>query len=62
MPASQFQRQAGKTDAALPTVTKRAINDPRGSLVNTAVTQASTDSNPSVTEPTSMQLTVAQVK
>ena len=53
LPASQFQRQAGKTDAALPTVTKRAINDPRGSLVNTAVTQAPTDSNPSVTEPNS---------
>nr|WP_309577680.1 Rne/Rng family ribonuclease [Moraxella osloensis] len=55
LPASQFQRQAGKTDAALPTVTKRAINDPRGSLVNTAITQASTDSNPSVTEPTPNQ-------
>lgn len=53
LPASQFQRQAGKTDAALPAVTKRAINDPRGSLVNTAVTQAPTDSNPSVAEPTS---------
>lgn len=53
LPASQFQRQAGKTDAALPTVTKRAINDPRGSLVNTAVAQAPTDSNPSVTEPAS---------
>ena len=55
LPASQFQRQAGKTDAALPTVTKRAINDPRGSLVNTAVAQAPTDSNPSVAEPTSNQ-------
>lgn len=53
LPASQFQRQAGKTDAALPTVTKRAINDPRGSLVNTAVAQAPTDSNPSVAEPIS---------
>ena len=53
LPASQFQRQAGKTDAALPAVTKRAINDPRGSLVNTAVTQAPTDSNPSVAEPNS---------
>jgi ribonuclease E len=53
LPANQFQRQAGKTDAALPAVTKRAINDPRGSLVNTAVTQAPTDSNPSVTEPNS---------
>lgn len=53
LPASQFQRQAGKTDAALPIVTKRAINDPRGSLVNTAVTQAPTDSNPSVAEPNS---------
>lgn len=53
LPASQFQRQAGKTDASLPTVTKRAINDPRGSLVNTAVTQAPTDSTPSVAEPTS---------
>ena len=53
LPASQFQRQAGKTDAALPTVTKRAINDPRGSLVNTAITQAPIDSNPSFTEPTS---------
>ena len=55
LPASQFQRQAGKTDAALPTVTKRAINDPRGSLVNTAVAQAPTDSTPSVAEPTSNQ-------
>ena len=53
LPANQFQRQAGKTDAALPAVTKRAINDPRGSLVNTAVTQAPTDSNPSVAEPNS---------
>ncbi|BFL70614.1 Rne/Rng family ribonuclease [Moraxella osloensis] len=53
LPASQFQRQAGKTDAALPIVTKRAINDPRGSLVNTAVAQAPTDSNPSVAEPIS---------
>lgn len=53
LPANQFQRQAGKTDAALPIVTKRAINDPRGSLVNTAVTQAPTDSNPSVAEPNS---------
>lgn len=53
LPASQFQRQAGKTDAALPIVTKRTINDPRGSLVNTAVTQAPTDSNPSVAEPIS---------
>ena len=53
LPANQFQRQAGKTDAALPAVTKRAINDPRGSLVNTAVTQAPTDSNPSVAEPIS---------
>lgn len=53
LPASQFQRQAGKTDTALPIVTKRAINDPRGSLVNTAVTQAPTDSNPSVAEPNS---------
>lgn len=53
LPASQFQRQAGKTDAALPAVTKRAINDPRGSLVNPADTQAPTDSNPSFTEPTS---------
>ena len=53
LPANQFQRQAGKTDAALPAVTKRAINDPRGSLVNTAVTQAPTDSNPLVAEPTS---------
>lgn len=55
LPANQFQRQAGKTDAALPTVTKRAINDPRGSLVNTAVAQAPTDSTPSVAEPTSNQ-------
>ncbi|MFN3564298.1 MAG: hypothetical protein ACK4V8_07615, partial [Moraxella osloensis] len=53
LPASQFQRQAGKTDTALPIVTKRAINDPRGSLVNTAITQAPIDSNPSFTEPTS---------
>lgn len=53
LPANQFQRQAGKTDAALPAVTKRAINDPRGSLVNTAVAQAPTDSNPSVAEPIS---------
>lgn len=53
LPANQFQRQAGKTDAALPAVTKRAINDPRGSLVNTAVTQAPTDSNPPVAEPNS---------
>ncbi|UAY37640.1 Rne/Rng family ribonuclease [Moraxella osloensis] len=53
LPANQFQQQAGKTDAALPAVTKRAINDPRGSLVNTAVAQAPTDSNPSVTEPAS---------
>lgn len=53
LPANQFQRQAGKTDAALPIVTKRAINDPRGSLVNTAVTQAPTDSTPSVAEPNS---------
>jgi len=53
LPANQFQRQAGKTDAALPAVTKRAINDPRGSLVETAVTQAPTDSNPSVAEPNS---------
>lgn len=55
LPASQFQRQAGKTDAALPTVTKRAINDPRGSLVNTAVAQAPTNSNPPVAEPTPNQ-------
>lgn len=53
LPANQFQRQAGKTDAALPIVTKRAINDPRGAVVDTAVTQAPTDSNPSVAEPTS---------
>lgn len=53
LPANQFQRQAGKTDAALPIVTKRAINDPRGSVVNTAVAQALTDSNPLVAEPTS---------
>lgn len=53
LPANQFQRQAGKTDAALPAVTKRAINDPRGSLVNTAVTQAPNDSTPSVAEPNS---------
>ena len=53
LPANQFQRQAGKTDAALPIVTKRAINDPRGSLVNAAIAQAPIDSNPSVTEPTS---------
>ena len=53
LPANQFQRQAGKTDAALPAVTKRAINDPRGSSVETAVAQAPTDSNPSVAEPTS---------
>lgn len=53
LPASQFQRQAGKTDAALPTVTKRAINDPRGSSVEIAVAQAPIDSNLSVAEPTS---------
>lgn len=53
LPASQFQRQAGKTDASLPIVTKRAINDPRGSSVETAVTQAPTDSTPPVAEPTS---------
>ncbi|QHG10009.1 Rne/Rng family ribonuclease [Moraxella osloensis] len=53
LPASQFQRQAGKTDAALPAVTKRAINDPRGSSVKTAIAQAPTDSTPSVTEPNS---------
>ena len=53
LPASQFQRQAGKTDASLPAVTKRAINDPRGSLVNTAITQAPIDSNPPAAEPTS---------
>ena len=53
LPASQFQRQAGKTDAALPIVTKRAINDPRGAIVDTAITQAPTDSNPSVAEPIS---------
>lgn len=53
LPASQFQRQAGKTDAALPTVTKRAINDPRGAVVDSAVTQAPIDSNLSVAEPTS---------
>lgn len=53
LPASQFQRQAGKTDAALPTVTKRAINDPRGSLVNTPVVQALTNLTPPVAEPTS---------
>lgn len=55
LPANQFQRQAGKTDAALPAVTKRAINDPRGSLVNTAIAQAPIDSNPSVAEPTPNQ-------
>ena len=53
LPASQFQRQAGKTDAALPAVTKRAINDPRGAIVNTAVAQAPTDSNTSFAEPNS---------
>ena len=53
LPASQFQRQAGKTDAALPIVTKRAINDPRGAIIDTAVAQAPTDSNPSVAEPNS---------
>ena len=53
LPANQFQRQAGKTDAALPAVTKRAINDPRGSSVKTAIAQAPIDSNPSVTEPNS---------
>ena len=55
LPANQFQRQAGKTDAALPAVTKRAINDPRGSLVNTAIAQAPIDSNSSVAEPTPNQ-------
>ncbi|MBW4015851.1 Rne/Rng family ribonuclease [Moraxella osloensis] len=53
LPANQFQRQAGKTDAALPAVTKRAINDPRGSSVKTAIAQAPTDSTPSVAEPNS---------
>ena len=55
LPASQFQCQAGKTDAALPIVTKRAINDPRGAIIDTAVAQAPTDSNPSVAEPTPNQ-------
>lgn len=55
LPANRFQRQAGKTDAALPAVTKRAINDPRGSLVNTAVAQAPIDSTSSVAEPTANQ-------
>ncbi|EBK2343775.1 ribonuclease E/G, partial [Salmonella enterica subsp. enterica serovar Enteritidis] len=55
LPANQFQRQAGKTDAALPAVTKRAINDPRGAIVNTAIAQAPIDSNPSVAEPTPNQ-------
>lgn len=54
LPANHFQQQAGKTDAVLPTVTKRAHNDPRGPVSHEVVThiiepaQLSTESSAEV--------------